>query len=104
MNKTDLAALGFRLFVDPVTPLLVLHQTLRQCYQAIARGDPAAPFGSDSVKGEDRALHDTIGLDALWLSNALQSSNSNAITPSASWVSGEGADHGFSQPLPDSPL
>jgi hypothetical protein len=27
MNKTDLAALGFRLFVDPVTPLLELHQT-----------------------------------------------------------------------------
>jgi hypothetical protein len=65
MTKTDLATLGFRLFVDPVTPLLVLHQTLRQCYQAIARGDPAAPFGSNSVKGEHRALHDTIGLDAL---------------------------------------
>jgi 2-methylisocitrate lyase-like PEP mutase family enzyme len=65
MTKTDLVTLGFRLFVDPVTPLLVLHQTLRQCYQAIARGDPAASFGSDSVKGEHRALHDTIGLDAL---------------------------------------
>jgi len=65
MTKTDLATLGFRLFVDPVTPLLVLHQTLRQCYQAIAHGDLAAPFGSDSVKGEHRALHYTIGLDAL---------------------------------------
>jgi len=65
MTKTDLAALGFRLFVDPVTPLLVLHKTLRQCYQTLAQGDPAAPFGADSVKGEHKALHDTIGLDAM---------------------------------------
>lgn len=65
MTKTDLTALGFRLFVDPVTPLLVLHQTLRQCYQAIARGEPGAPFGSDSVKGEHKVLHTTIDLDAL---------------------------------------
>lgn len=65
MTKADLTALGFRLFVDPVTPLLVLHQTLRQCYQAIARGEPAAPFGSDSVKGEHKALHATIDLEAL---------------------------------------
>ena len=65
MTKADLAALGFGLFVDPVTPLLVLHKTLRQCYQAIASGDQAAPFGSDSVKGEHKALHETIGLDAM---------------------------------------
>jgi 2-methylisocitrate lyase-like PEP mutase family enzyme len=65
ITKADLTALGFRLFVDPVTPLLVLHQTLRQCYQAIARGEPAAPFGSDSVKGEHKALHATIDLEAL---------------------------------------
>jgi 2-methylisocitrate lyase-like PEP mutase family enzyme len=65
MTKTDLAALGFKLLIDPVTPLLVLHKTWRQCYQAIACGDPAAPFGSDSVKGEHKALHETIGLDAL---------------------------------------
>jgi len=108
-TKTDLAVLGFRLFVDPVTPLLVLHKRLRQCYQAIARGDPAAPFGFDSVKGEHKALHETFGLDACWLSNGLHLSNSNAISALGEldyprhllW---EGADHGFSQPLPDSPL
>ena len=65
MSKTDFATLGISLFVDPVTPLLVLHKTLRQCYEAIASGDPTAPFGSDSVKGEQRLLHETIGLDAM---------------------------------------
>ena len=65
ITKADLTALGVRLFVDPVTPLLVLHQTLRQSYQAIARGEPAAPFGSDTVKDEHKALHATIDLEAL---------------------------------------
>jgi 2-methylisocitrate lyase-like PEP mutase family enzyme len=32
LSKTDLVELGFRLFVDPVTPVLVFHEALKRCY------------------------------------------------------------------------
>jgi hypothetical protein len=79
-TKTDLTTLGFRLLIDPVTPLLVVHKTLRQCYQAIACGDPAAPFGSDSVKASIRRFTRRSALTPCWPSNALQLSDSNAIS------------------------
>jgi 2-methylisocitrate lyase-like PEP mutase family enzyme len=36
LPKAELAALGFRLLVDAVSPVLLFHKTMKQCYQAIA--------------------------------------------------------------------
>ena len=63
LSRSDLAGLGVRLLVDPVTPTLVFHHVLKQCYQAIARGDSAALLGAGGLRSEINALHDTIGLE-----------------------------------------
>ncbi|MGH7932298.1 MAG: isocitrate lyase/PEP mutase family protein, partial [Candidatus Binataceae bacterium] len=65
LTKPELAAMGFRLLVDPVTPLLVLHKVLKQCYRAIARGESAAMLAPEGASGEQNALHQTIGLEQL---------------------------------------
>jgi 2-methylisocitrate lyase-like PEP mutase family enzyme len=65
LTKADLLALGFRLLVDPVTPLLVFHRALAQCYKAMGQGEAATLFGSGGAKAELGAVHNTIGLDAL---------------------------------------
>lgn len=65
LSKADLAALGFRLLVDPVTPLLVFHKALAECYQVMGHGEGAALFASGGVKAEMEAVHRTIGLDEM---------------------------------------
>jgi 2-methylisocitrate lyase-like PEP mutase family enzyme len=65
LSKRDLADLGFRLLVDPVTPFLVFHRALAQCYQAMGRGEGAALFPSGGAKAELEAVHNTIGLDEM---------------------------------------
>ena len=65
LTKPDLLALGFRLLVDPVTPLLVFHRALAQCYKAMGQGEAATLFASGGAKAELEAVHNTIGLDAL---------------------------------------
>jgi 2-methylisocitrate lyase-like PEP mutase family enzyme len=65
LTKADLSGLGFRLLVDPVTPVLVLHQTLNRCYRAIASGDSDALLGDGGLRSELNALHDTIALEQM---------------------------------------
>ncbi|HKV54618.1 MAG TPA: isocitrate lyase/phosphoenolpyruvate mutase family protein [Candidatus Binataceae bacterium] len=65
LSKADLIALGFRLMVDPVTPVLVFHQMLKRCYQAIADGDSEALLGRGGLRSEQEALHETIGLERM---------------------------------------
>lgn len=65
LTKADLNGLGFRLLVDPITPVLVLHQTLNRCYRAIAGGDSEALLGDGGLRSELNALHDTIGLEQM---------------------------------------
>jgi methylisocitrate lyase len=65
LGKRDLAALGFRLLVDPVTPVLVFHQALNRCYKAIAAGDAEGLLGDGGLKAELDALHQTIGLEEM---------------------------------------
>jgi methylisocitrate lyase len=60
----ELAALGYRLVVDPVTPLLAMHRVLRQSYAALARGEADPLLGADA-KAEQNALHEIIGLDRM---------------------------------------
>lgn len=65
LSKADLAALGFRLLVDPISPVLVFHKALKQCYEAIAQGESDSMFGAGELKAEQEALHQTIGLEAM---------------------------------------
>jgi methylisocitrate lyase len=59
----ELQKLGVRLLVDAMTPVLVMHHALRQCYENIAkhRGEPMVT----DFRAEIDALHDTIGLEQM---------------------------------------
>jgi 2-methylisocitrate lyase-like PEP mutase family enzyme len=65
LTKTDLAALGFRLLVDAISPVLLFHKTMKRCYQAIANGESAAMFAPEGLGREQNELHQTIDLDEL---------------------------------------
>ena len=65
LTKNDLVALGFRLMVDPVTPVLVFHEALKRCYQAIANGNSEMLLGHGGLRAEAEALHATIGLEEM---------------------------------------
>jgi 2-methylisocitrate lyase-like PEP mutase family enzyme len=64
MTVAELAGLGYRLFVDPTTPLMVMHRALRQCYAAMKAGQPDPLIGTDT-RGEQHILHETIDLETL---------------------------------------
>jgi 2-methylisocitrate lyase-like PEP mutase family enzyme len=64
LSKDDLTNLGFRLLVDPVTPVLVFHEVLGRCYRAIAAGDTESLLGH-GLRAELDALHGTIGLEQM---------------------------------------
>ncbi len=65
LTKADLAALGFRLLVDALSPVLLFHKTMKRCYQAIASGDSAALFAPEGLGREQNELHETIGLEEM---------------------------------------
>jgi methylisocitrate lyase len=65
LTKAELAALGFRLLVDAVSPVLLFHKTMKQCYRAIAQGDSASLFAPQGPGHEQNELHQTIALDAM---------------------------------------
>jgi hypothetical protein len=56
--------MGYRLFVDPVTPLLAMHRALRQSYAALRDGRPDPLVGGEGQE-EQRLMHETIDLEAL---------------------------------------
>jgi len=60
----ELYGMGFRLFVDPVTPLLAMHRALRDSYVAIQAGRPD-PLVGDDPRGEQDRMHATIRLESL---------------------------------------
>lgn len=64
MSQAELGSLGFRLIVDPVTPLLAMTAALRRCYDALRAGQPDPTVGPDAP-AEERALLDAVGLDAM---------------------------------------
>lgn len=65
LSKADLASLGFRLLVDPITPIALVHRTLKDSYQAIANGHTDSLMGPDGLRHEMDAIHQTIGLDEM---------------------------------------
>jgi 2-methylisocitrate lyase-like PEP mutase family enzyme len=54
LTKNELTAWGFRLLVDPVTPVLVFHQALDRCYKAMAKGDTEAFLSDGGLKSQPR--------------------------------------------------
>jgi methylisocitrate lyase len=65
LTRNDLTRLGFRLLVDPVTPVLMLHQALKRCYAAIASGDSEALLADGGLRAEMDSLHQTIRLEEM---------------------------------------
>jgi 2-methylisocitrate lyase-like PEP mutase family enzyme len=65
LTKADLAALGFRLLVDALSPVLLFHKTMKRCYQAIANGESASLFAPEGLGREQNELHQTIGLEEM---------------------------------------
>jgi 2-methylisocitrate lyase-like PEP mutase family enzyme len=63
-RSPELARLGFRLIVDPTTPLMAAHKALRQCYAALARDESDPLLGTEAGK-EQPILHQTIDLEAM---------------------------------------
>lgn len=60
----DLASLGYRLIVDPATPLLAMHRALRLSYQALRAGMADPTVGAEGAR-EQRDIHTAIWLDKL---------------------------------------
>ena len=64
ITRAELAQLGFRLIVDPTTPLMAMHKALRQCYAALARDESDPLLGAEAGK-ETALVHQTIDLEAM---------------------------------------
>jgi methylisocitrate lyase len=64
MSISELASLGYRIVVDPATPLLAAHKAMRLAYAAIAKGLPD-PTLEGNAREEQEAVHETIGLAAM---------------------------------------
>jgi methylisocitrate lyase len=64
LTRAELHRLGYRLIVDPTTPLMAAHKALRQCYAALAADRPDPTLGAEPGK-EQAELHKTINLDRM---------------------------------------
>ena len=64
LTASELYDLGFRLIVDPTTPLMAAHKALRQCYAALAKGETDPLLGPEPGK-EQAVVHETIRLDRM---------------------------------------
>jgi methylisocitrate lyase len=63
-DRQTLCDWGFRLVIDPATPLFSMTAALRRCYEALARSTTDPTTGGDA-KSEERAVLDAIGLEGL---------------------------------------
>lgn len=64
LSLPELAALGYSLIVDPVTPFLAMARALRQSYVALRAGRADPTLGTGAA-AEEKSVLGTIGLDAL---------------------------------------
>ena len=64
ITRAELARLGFRLIVDPTTPLMAAHKALRQCYAALAKDEADPLLGAEADK-EQALVHQAIDLEAM---------------------------------------
>lgn len=64
ITRAELGQLGFRLIVDPTTPLMAAHKALRQCYAALAN-DQADPLLGNEAGKEQALVHNTIDIETM---------------------------------------
>jgi len=63
MSLPELGRLGYKLVVDPSTPLLAAHRAMRDAYAAMAKGLPDPLIGTG--RAEQDEIHRTIDLEAM---------------------------------------
>jgi hypothetical protein len=61
----ELAALGYRLLVDPRSPLLCAYQAARRAYESLMQSY-TVPFAPGEVDAINAQLHTTVRLPAYW--------------------------------------
>lgn len=64
MSPTEMAALGYRFIVDPMSPVLAYHQAMRETYRAMRAGVVNPLLGSGYDR-EHEALNRSIDLETL---------------------------------------
>jgi methylisocitrate lyase len=64
-TASEFAALGYRLLVDPSSPLLCAYQAARRAYESLMR-EHSVPFAPGEVEAINSQLHTTVGLPAYW--------------------------------------
>jgi len=66
LSAVEMHALGYRIIVDPTTPLIAAYDALRNCYRRIAREPANVIKGGFPVIGEVEAdIHALIGLRSM---------------------------------------
>jgi len=66
ITLVELGELGYRV-LSVTTPIYAFHRAMQQTYRAIADGTSNPVMAGTTRKGEQAALHDTIGLDGLFV-------------------------------------
>ena len=65
MTTADMAGLGYRILVDPTTPLLAAYETMRAVYTEMAQGFRIRSRPHGELKALQERMHETIGLETL---------------------------------------
>lgn len=65
LSLEELGQLGYQLVCDASTPLMAMHKALRECYAAMAKGEPPPNLGRSGAKAEQEIVHEVIGLEAM---------------------------------------
>lgn len=65
MTAADLHALGYRLLVVPMVPVLAFHRVMQETYRALADCVIPPSLKAIGVKAEHKALNETVGLPKL---------------------------------------
>lgn len=65
MSLSDMAGLGYKYIVDPMTPVLAMHKALKSCYDAMGRMAVDPLLGPGGHASEHQALNRSIDLESL---------------------------------------
>lgn len=65
VSLAEMGAMGYRLIVDPMTPVLAYHHAMRQSYRAMRRAAADPLLGPGGHQAEHAALNASIGLEQL---------------------------------------
>jgi methylisocitrate lyase len=65
LSPAEMGALGYRILVDPVTPLLAAYEAIEAVYRGLAEGFAVTSRPPQDWAGLQEAMHGTIGLEKL---------------------------------------